>query len=73
MAMRPLHLAIFDILKKLPNDGTDQKPSIKRCFEKSIHYGCSYGFDLSAATDRLPMSLQVSMFSILFGSKISEA
>jgi hypothetical protein len=62
---------LFDILKKLPNDGTfDQYASVKRCFIKSKEMNCSYGFDLSAATDRLPVILQskvIDTFSLNLG------
>jgi hypothetical protein len=54
-------------LKNLPNDGTfDQTRSYERARAKSIKYGFSYGFDLSAATDRLPISLQRAVLLGLF-------
>jgi hypothetical protein len=31
--------------------------------------GCSYGYDLSAATDRLPITLQVAVLESWIGSK----
>lgn len=62
--LKPLHLALFSFLKSLPNDGTfDQTASWKRCAEKAKLSGCSFGYDLSAATDRLPIELQVSILS----------
>lgn len=55
----PLHDALFAWLKKVPNDGTfDQNASVRRCLAKSTQTNQSYGYDLSAATDRLPLSLQ---------------
>jgi hypothetical protein len=36
--------------------------------DKSQKANCAYCFDLSAATDRLPVSLQVSILDSLFGS-----
>lgn len=58
----PLHRWISFVLKRLPNDGTFcQDSSYKRARQLSIKYGCSFGFDLSAATDRLPISIQVSI------------
>lgn len=57
--MKPLHNKLQDILGGLPNDGTlDQNQSFTRCQAKAMASKCSYGFDLSAATDRLPLSLQ---------------
>lgn len=68
--LKPLHNAIFSVLKSLPNDGTfDQEASVRRCFEKSKVANCSFGYDLSAATDRLPIDLQVSVLSSLIGLK----
>jgi hypothetical protein len=72
--LKPLHNALFSLLKSLPNDGTfDQRASVKRCFEKSKIANRSYGYDLSAATDRLPISLQVSVLTAFFGKEFADA
>lgn len=72
--LKPLHDAISDILRSLPNDGTfDQQAAVKRCFEKSKKAGFSYGYDLSAATDRLPISLQMSVVKALFGQNVGSS
>lgn len=72
--LKPLHDGLFSFLKSLPNDGTfDQHASVRRCFEKSKLANCSYGYDLSAATDRLPISLQVAILSALIGLDMAEA
>jgi len=63
-----LHNSIFAFLKSRSNDATfDQGEAVKRCFTKVKEYHCAYGFDLSAATDRLPISIQVDVLSSLFG------
>jgi len=68
--LKPVHEFLFSILKTLPNDGTfDQHASVLRCMEKVRKSGCSFGYDLSAATDRLPMSLQVSLLGALIGEE----
>lgn len=68
LSLRPLHDSIFSFLKSLPNDGTfNQRLAVLRCFSKVKKYKCSYGFDLSAATDRLPISIQFLVLSQLFG------
>jgi hypothetical protein len=41
--------------------------------EKSKVAGKSFGYDLSAATDRLPISLQVDILSVWFGSEFAQA
>lgn len=73
-ALKPLHDYLFSFLKSLPNDGTfDQHASVKRCMEKSQVSKQSFGYDLSAATDRLPISLQVSILSNFFDKEFAEA
>lgn len=71
--MKPLHDMLFDFLKRLPNDGTfDQTAAWKRAALKSIKSNCSFGYDLSAATDRLPIGLQVEILSNLIGSDMAK-
>jgi hypothetical protein len=73
-ALKPLHEQLFDILRLLPNDATfDQHASVERCFTKCKMSGQSYGYDLSAATDRLPILLQEEVLSVLFGEKLASA
>jgi len=51
----------------LPNDGTfDQDAAVLRCQEKAIKFGCAYSYDLSAATDRLPVILTGNVLDSLF-------
>nr|UPW42248.1 MAG: putative RNA dependent RNA polymerase [Henan mito-like virus 36] len=64
----PVHTFISNLLSKLPNDGTaDHGKAFERVMTRSKEFGCSYGYDLSAATDRLPISLQIKLLSGLFG------
>lgn len=73
-ALYPLHLWLFDLLSRIPNDGTfDQTASVKRGWEKARVSGCSFGYDLSAATDRLPMSLQIEVLSQFFGADLANS
>jgi hypothetical protein len=73
-ALKPLHSYLFSFLKSLPNDGTfDQQASVKRCMEKSLVSKKSFGYDLSAATDRLPIDLQVSVLSSFFNKEFADA
>jgi hypothetical protein len=65
--MKPLHLGLFKVLRQLPNDGTfDQDASVTRCSIKAQQAGKAYSFDLSAATDRLPVGLTGSIIESLF-------
>jgi len=71
--LNPLHKMLFAFLKGLPNDGTfDQHAAVMRCKEKAKVAGLSFGYDLSAATDRLPISLQVSILEPIIGIRLSE-
>lgn len=70
--LKPLHLMLTDFLKSLPNDGTkDQISSWKRAASKSL-VGHSFGYDLSAATDRLPISIQVSILTSIMGERAAK-
>jgi len=72
-ALYGLHQWLFELLRVLPNDGTfDQEASFARAQEKAKIAGCSYGYDLSSATDRLPMSLQQAILKWFFGEEQSK-
>lgn len=65
--MQPVHRLLTSILKKIPNDGTsNQNASYARARQKALEHKCSYGYDLSAATDRLPIALQESILAGVF-------
>jgi len=67
IALHPLHKSIFDFLKSVSTDGTfDQHGPIKRLCERKVG-SKFYSLDLSAATDRLPMDLQVQILTLLIG------
>lgn len=68
----PLHIYISDILRKIPNDGTaSHDKAFDRVMARSKEFGCSYGYDLSAATDRLPIDLQIKLLSGLFDKQFA--
>jgi len=72
--LKPLHEMLFAFLKSLPNDGTfDQTAAVQRAAEKAKKFQCSFGYDLSAATDRLPIALQVEILSALIGDEGAQA
>lgn len=55
-ALDPLHKLLFKVLKRMPTDGTfDQLKPLQRLPWKDVPI---YSFDLSAATDRLPLEIQ---------------
>lgn len=69
--MDRLHKAIFRLLKAIPQDGTfDQLKPVHKLFEwqdraqsKTGRRPPLYSFDLSAATDRIPLVLQKVLLS----------
>lgn len=71
--MAPLSNWIFSILKKIPMDGTfDQSAPLKRLqtlMSEGTIKGEIYSYDLSSATDRLPILLQKDILSILSGNE----
>lgn len=71
----PLHSVIFDrLLKCIPQDGTfNQYRPIERLLPLIRERGLKrvYSFDLSAATDRLPVLIQEIVLSYLMGSPLA--
>lgn len=70
-ALRPLHKALFRVLSRMVTDGTfNQLEPLKR-----VPFGQKpiYSFDLSSATDRLPVWLQESILSEVYGKEFSHA
>jgi hypothetical protein len=67
MVLRPLHKALFEFLKsKSSTDATfDQDKGLKNFMDKQPKNNTLYSFDLSAATDRLPLILQVRILDYL--------
>jgi hypothetical protein len=66
--LKPLHDALFSFLRRLPNDGTfDQEAAFSRAQDKASVSGKCFGYDLSAATDRLPISLQTKILENWIG------
>nr|QDH88261.1 MAG: RNA-dependent RNA polymerase [Mitovirus sp.] len=69
--LRPLHNALFEVLKQIPQDGTfDQEAPLKRLLQSPGMVGC-YSFDLSSATDRLPVGIQEAILSHLLGAEMA--
>jgi len=62
---KPIHDMIFTVLKSLPTDSTfNQQAGIKRIID--IGGSRLRSFDLSAATDRVPLLVQIPILAALF-------
>jgi len=70
MLFRPLHDGLFSSLRLISQDGThDQWAPVEKWVIPRIRLGAPcYSFDLSSATDRLPIAAQCQILSHLFGS-----
>lgn len=70
--LRPIHDLIFSILRKLPTDGTFDQTRPLELLLKNLPKGKPlYSFDLSSATDRLPVEIQRMLLSFLIGEEFS--
>jgi hypothetical protein len=68
VALKPLHDWIFSVLREIPSDGTfNQLEPVKRLLKKVSPDQTIYSYDLSAATDRLPVLLQGLLLWQIFG------
>jgi hypothetical protein len=63
-ALKPLHDALMGILKNIPSDFTFNQDDFQSSLPSTGPYYC---YDLSAATDRMPVDFQVSVLSNLIG------
>jgi hypothetical protein len=71
---RPFHDALFRTLKLIEQDGTfDQWKPIEKWVLPRIRLGFpAFSFDLTAATDRLPILLQEQIFALVFGPRLAK-
>lgn len=66
VALYPLHRFIFRILERIPMDGTFNQESPVRLLISRVKPGqVFHSFDLSSATDRLPLLLQRDILNII--------
>jgi len=66
VGLKPLHDALFSSLRKIQMDGTfDQIAPLERLVSSVEPGQTFFSFDLSAATDRLPVDLQSQILDLL--------
>jgi len=66
----PLHKWIFSILERIPQDGTfDQRAPLENL--NSLGLKTYFSYDLSSATDRLPLALQQALLGAILGQKVA--
>lgn len=65
-----LHDTIFEVLKKIPQDGTFDQAAPVNLLKAELSQSEDqrvFSYDLTAATDRLPIDLQVDILSRIVG------
>jgi hypothetical protein len=63
----------MDMLSKIKTDGTyNQDDQAQRIVRESFGHS-TYCYDLSNATDRFPITLQIKILSKVFGEHIGES
>jgi len=68
--LKPIHDHLMVILKRIKQDMTYNQDDF--CTEFS-HHKTYYSFDLTAATDRMPIDLQMKVLARIIGAKRAEA
>lgn len=63
-ALRPLHDALNGVLRKIRSDCTFNQNHFRSCLPSLGPY---YSIDLSNATDRMPLALQLRVISLVIG------
>jgi len=70
--MLPLHEWIFMRLRELKTDGTfNQTAPVERLVKRFVGREFVASYDLSAATDRLPVAIQVALLEPLLGRQLA--
>jgi hypothetical protein len=70
--LHPVHEWIFERLRLIPTDGTyNQIKPVQALIRKLGKGRWIASYDLSAATDRLPLSIQVELLKPLLGEKLA--
>jgi len=73
-ALYPLHKWIFGILEEIPQDGTfDQLRPVERLLKRVNSRQIIYSYDLSSATDRIPIKIQEILLACIFGQRFARA
>jgi len=66
LGLKPLHESIFNSLRRISTDGTfDQTKPLDNLLSNPLAGHKFYSFDLTAATDRLPIDLQCDILDTL--------
>lgn len=67
IVLKPIHKYFMDCLKRMPNDGTFSHSDLSKRVKGFTSRHSLYCFDLTAATDRMPIRLQEKVLTPLLG------
>jgi hypothetical protein len=71
-ALYPLHKWIFGILEEIPQDGTfNQLMPVVSLLKRVNSRQIIYSYDLSSATDRIPIKIQEILLACIFGQRFA--
>jgi len=68
--LKPLHDVLMEILAKIPEDCTKDQTQFIASLRSKEHF---YSFDLTAATDRLPLYVQRDILECVIGKERADA
>lgn len=72
-ALKGIHDLLMGILRKMRTDSTyNQDDGFRSAMIQANHRGCCFSFDLSSATDRFPLSIQLEVAKQLLGEEIAD-
>jgi hypothetical protein len=69
--LKPIHDYLYQVIRKLPGDGTFSHSEIGNRVRKLTRTKGLICYDLKSATDRMPVDLQQSVLKHLVGDKLS--
>lgn len=72
-ALRTLHKACFQVLKRLPGDCTFDQGRLLQTFANDLNGHHFHSIDLSAATDRFPVEIQLRLLRLLTSQEVAES
>jgi hypothetical protein len=67
--MDPLYKALQELLRTIPQDGEQNQVAPLEKLMRDYPKGPYYSYDLTAATDRVPLSLQVVLLEPFLGKE----
>lgn len=71
MILKPIHRKLFSILEELVEDGTFNQGKVITRLQEIKRGSDAYSYDLSSATDRLPIAVQEQVLGYFLTDNIA--